>query len=350
MTDSNWPQYRETDPFSDIAPSLLNSDDIYRYAQEGCLVSDFEKSRLLPAGYRLRFLGELVYWKPVADGKLKRVEKRVTKDKPVTLHGNSIAYLHMEEEFRMPQYIAARFNLRITHVHQGLLLGTGPLVDPGFSGRILVPLHNLTDNDYVFMGGDSFIHVEFTKLNPLPRWEPSVDMDSISDDYVEFPKKKIISSPDKYFRKANVLDNKGVVSNLNPLTLEVQSALSDFRDLSDTVKRRQTTFNWIGFGGILALLALLYSALTLVLDAHEAARDAENAASQSQTALKEAQAVLQEIAVGQESTSPAISSTATSENVAQSEENVPVNDSAARESLLQPEPEDVQNGTEPKPE
>jgi len=250
----------------------------------------------------------------------------------------------------MPQYIAARFNLRITHVHQGLLLGTGPLVDPGFSGRILVPLHNLTDNDYVFMGGDSFIHVEFTKLNPLPRWEPSVDMDSISDDYVEFPKKKIISSPDKYFRKANVLDNKGVVSNLNPLTLEVQSALSDFRDLSDTVKRRQTTFNWIGFGGILALLALLYSALTLVLDAHEAARDAENAASQSQTALKEAQAVLQEIAVGQESTSPAISSTATSENVAQSEENVPVNDSAARESLLQPEPEDVQNGTEPKPE
>ena len=58
------------------------------------------------------------------------------------------------------------------------------------------------------MGGENFIHVEFTKLNPLPRWRKGVDPDSDHDDhYKPFPPEKITSSPDYYFNKAKVLEN-----------------------------------------------------------------------------------------------------------------------------------------------
>ena len=240
-----------TDYFDDIKPSLLNSDDIHRYATEGWLVTDYDKGRLLPAGYRLRFLGTLIRWKLNDDGEMERIEEEVTEDRPVTLYGNSISYLHMHEEFRMPQYIAARFNLRIRHVHQGLLLGTGPIVDPGFSGSLLVPLHNLTGNSYSFMGGDNFIHVEFTKLNPLARWKKGADPKAVHDDhYKPFQIGKITSSPDYYFNKAKVLENGGVVSNLARLAFKVDAALSGIETFKEGVKSTFRRNRFIGFGGV----------------------------------------------------------------------------------------------------
>jgi len=294
MAEPDWQKHLNTDPCEDIRPSLLSSDDIHRYATKGCLVSEYDKDRLLPAGYQLRFLGKLIYWKQADDGKLERVEKRVKDKKPIALPGNSIAYLHMHEEFRMPRYIAARFNLRIRHVHQGLLLGTGPIVDPGFYGQLLVPLHNLTDNDYLFMGGDSFIHVEFTKLNPLPRWRKGADPKKIRDNYVEFSGEKITNTADYYFHKASVLDKDGVVSNLNPLRVEVMSALSDIRALSKEIKDRQKRTNWIGWGGIVALLALFFSVFTVVFGAYRVLQGVNDTFDETNATLAEVKAMLEE--------------------------------------------------------
>lgn len=48
---------------------------------------------------------------------------------------------------------------------RGCLLGTGPIVDPGFEGRIMIPVHNLTANIDELKAGDGLIRVEFTKLS-----------------------------------------------------------------------------------------------------------------------------------------------------------------------------------------
>lgn len=81
----------------------------------------------------------------------------------ITLKANSITFCSTDERFRLPSYIAMRFNLRIKHVHRGILLGTGPIVDPGFNKKLLIPLHNLTDSDYVISLDEGLIWVEFTK-------------------------------------------------------------------------------------------------------------------------------------------------------------------------------------------
>jgi hypothetical protein len=72
--------------------------------------------------------------------------------------------------FRVPSYIAIRFNLKITNVYRGILLGTGPIIDPGFVGRLSLPLHNLTLNQYEFTGGEGLIWMEFTKISPSAAW------------------------------------------------------------------------------------------------------------------------------------------------------------------------------------
>lgn len=297
MSDTKWRKYLETDPLSNIKPSLLSSDDIYQYAAKGCLVKDFDEERLLPAGYQFRFLGKLYYWMPSAKGKLERVELDVTMDAPITLPANSIAYLHMQDEFRLPQYIAARFNLRITHVHQGLLLGTGPMVDPGFWGRILVPLHNLTDNDYALMGGESLIHVEFTKLNPLERWKAGVDPAKCKDKYKAFPKRKIVETPDYYFKKAGVLANGGVVSNLNPALQEVNSVLADVRALHTKIEKQMTTFRNIGYGAgltvAIALTALIYNGLNLVQSTNKVLQGVNETAHQAEVIVANVQSLLE---------------------------------------------------------
>lgn len=301
MSDSNWRKYLETDPFNDIKPSLLSSHDIYRYASKGCLVKDFDEERLLPAGYQFRFLGKLFYWESDDDGNLVRIELEVKEDMPITIPENSIAYLHMQDEFRMPQYIAARFNLRITHVHQGLLLGTGPIVDPGFWGRILVPLHNLTNNSYTLTGGESLIHVEFTKLSPLNRWNAGVDPATCKDKYKNFPKKKIVNSPDFYFGKAGVLDKGGVVSNLNPALQQIYAKLAEVTQLHETIEGQMKSFRYIGIGAMLAIVialaALIYGGYNLVQSTNKVLQGVNETAHQAKSAVAAVRSLLDSASV-----------------------------------------------------
>ena len=269
MTDTNWSEhccYRK-DPCEDIKPALLNSADIKRYMDKGCLIEEgsFELKRLKPASYEMRFLGKLYDWHwQEADGKFQQRIRDVCDDEYVTLDKNSISYLWTDERLLLPEYIAARFNLHIRHVHKGILLGTGPLIDPGFGGRILIPLHNLTDNDYELRGGEGIIWVEFTKVSKNKYWLSNGNDSGRPPGLVEFPRGKIINDPRKYLKKADV-----------PLVQGVQSAFKGAlkqtrRDADNAVEKVlqfESRFKAWGIGGViggaLSMIALLISAYQL---------------------------------------------------------------------------------------
>ncbi len=167
-------KFRSTDPFPDIAPALLNTADLIEYVTATGMVFPFypQEAYLKPASYALRLMGPYVYWDGRGDGRDDRRAGVLGLNDVFTLESDSIAFVTLEPELRLPDYIAMRFDLRIDNVYRGLLLGTGPLVDPGFVGRLSIPLHNLTTNSYDFRGGDSLIWAEFTKLSPNKRWSP----------------------------------------------------------------------------------------------------------------------------------------------------------------------------------
>lgn len=159
-------RYKSCDPFPEIIPALLNSADIYDYIRVTGMICPFDPKKLKSASYEISILGLCIYWDE--DG--KKQEKNLKKDEEFILKANSIALVSIEPKLRIPDYIALRFNLKIKHIHKGILLGTGPLVDPGYVGKLLIPLHNLTTNNYIFQGGEGLIWMEFTKLSYNKRW------------------------------------------------------------------------------------------------------------------------------------------------------------------------------------
>ena len=154
----------EPNPCKKIPPSLLSAKHIKTYVRETGLIwpfcfGDGGKSRLKKASYEGK-IGEYAY------------KYEVDSKEPVSIFfdgnllivpANSIVFVECDLEFRLPNNIAVRFNLQINHVHRGLLLGTGPLIDPGYWGKLCIPLHNLTDEDYSIDLDEGLIWVEFTK-------------------------------------------------------------------------------------------------------------------------------------------------------------------------------------------
>lgn len=152
------------DPFEDVKPSLLSASDIKRYAKLTGMISPFftgggKNSRLKKASYEGR-IGQSAYVFTGSNGDFVNI---LQPNKPLLIRANSIVFVECDLEFRLPRNIAVRFNLQIVHVHRGLLLGTGPLVDPGFFGKLCIPLHNLTNQDYEIPLEEGLIWVEFTK-------------------------------------------------------------------------------------------------------------------------------------------------------------------------------------------
>ena len=169
-----------------IDPSLLNSADIYDYVAQTGMLAPFYPWAIKSASYEASLLGPLIWW----NEKNEPHYEELKEGEIFVLKANSVAFVSVEPSLRIPDYIALRFNLHITHVHRGLLLGTGPLVDPGFVGKLVIPLHNLTDRDWPIKGGEGLIWIEFTKLSPNVRWNSSISAEGRQGKYKAFPERK----------------------------------------------------------------------------------------------------------------------------------------------------------------
>lgn len=211
-------KWKETDPFPRICPALLNSRDIIDYVSTTGMLFPFRpdqsSEKLKTASYEVDLLGEYRWWD--ASGKERR--GRIARGDEFVLQRNSIAFVQVEPIFRVPAYIALRFNLRIKHVYRGLLLGTGPLVDPGFQGPLYIPLHNLTSNEYVLKGGEGLIWMEFTKLSTATWTNPRIESPERNGIIVSFPPRKENQELDYYLCKA--APSRSIRSSI-PLETEV---------------------------------------------------------------------------------------------------------------------------------
>ncbi len=224
-------EYKSKDPFPEIIPALLNSADIYDYVALTGMIYPFESQKLKSASYAVTILGKVVYW----DDQNNKQVQIIDRDNEFTLRPNSIAFVTLEPMLRLPDYIAFRFNLKITNVYRGILLGTGLLVDPGFVGKLSIPLHNLTTNDYKFTGGEDLIWMELTKISSNPRWNTNdIDSRSISrsGQYIEFPSTKALPDVEGYLRKAD--QHRSIRSSISEA---IENARTSAQAAADSAQR-----------------------------------------------------------------------------------------------------------------
>ncbi len=150
-----------------------------------------------------------------------------------------------------------RFNLKVKHVYKGLLLGTGPIVDPGFKGKLHIPLHNLTSNDYEFKYKEELIQVEFTKLSRH-------NHDNQNDSVIKFKNFEDKSFKEQIFDdlKDNVLGTNYSVANSLPSELE--KFKKNARRYEEKAEKISGTTELIKNAAILTVIGIVVASVTLV--------------------------------------------------------------------------------------
>jgi deoxycytidine triphosphate deaminase len=155
---------KETWRYEDPNPNdrgVLLSNQIHQLCSQQLLISDeYEPRNLRPASYTLRIGDDYID----SEGNVRRMTG--AKDS-IIFKKNSIIFVSTKEKLDLPYYLIARFNLRVNWVYDGVLLGTGPQVDPGFSGYLSCPLYNLTNVDITITRGQDFATIDFEKTTTL---------------------------------------------------------------------------------------------------------------------------------------------------------------------------------------
>lgn len=265
LAEERFWKYKDQDPFPDIVPALLNSADIADYVAHTGMIFPFDPSRLGPASYEMILGGEYLYWDE--NGKKCSCKDIKTGDELV-LRKNSITYVSVRETFRIPNYIALRFNLRVKHVHRGLLLGTGPLVDPGFHGKLMIPIHNLTNNEYTIKPGENLISVEFTKVSPNPDWKlTDEEIIETKGQYVENSGKNSKKSFEELLKKTLPIGVGKVMSSLAGTLAEARAQISIF-------SKYKTIAIGAGIVGMIALIGVIVTTVGVISDANKYVSDA----------------------------------------------------------------------------
>lgn len=272
MSSLAWPEGRpaalaraklfaNTDPFPHIPRALLSKEHIVAYAAKTGMIFPAESLRgdwrvsdtLKTASYETRPGHKVICY----DEKGEIVSKNLGLDKHgvIKLPANSITFVSTHDEFFLPNYIAMRFNLRIKHVHRGLLLGTGPLVDPGYDRRILIPLHNLTDSDYHISTDEGLIWVEFTKTSTLLDGEAAPKPPAELEEGHKLPKttKKDI---EEHLFKANA--GAAIRSSIPKAVIQAERS-------AKLAERRSKTLQAVGIVALISLAIGLTSVFVAVL-------------------------------------------------------------------------------------
>ena len=301
--EEKYAKFATKDPFPEINEALLNANDVVKYIATVGIIHPFIPGQLSGVTYTANFSGNIYYYEPEG----KQIYKSLSDNESFTLESNSVYFLEIDSYFRVPDYMVLRYNLRVKNVYKGLLLGTGPIIDSGFQGKLFIPLHNLTSNSYIIKKGAKLIDIEFTKLSLRPDWEikteskllkiiqnldfstlPLINNDFIGENadrpFEIYIKKSLIGDSD-FLKKGDGLfvnssvrgledklyedieTNKNQLSStINDSVEKSEKALKEANDLLNKSEQRE---NFVKTFSVLAVLGLLLTAITLMVAAFD---------------------------------------------------------------------------------
>jgi dCTP deaminase len=136
---------------------LTDSQIIEAYKKGDILIDPFDENQVQAATYDLR-VG--------AQGATTSTKKIVNLKETgyLSLQPGDFGVVTCLEIVRLgPQY-AARFGLRSKYARKGLIATTGPQIDPGYYGRLIIGITNLTPKPVSLPYKDDLLSVEFHRL------------------------------------------------------------------------------------------------------------------------------------------------------------------------------------------
>jgi dCTP deaminase len=161
---------------------LTNDQILAAYKSGDIIIEPFDEEQLQGASYDLR----------VGEQGATTSEKHLVKIAEkgfIVLHPGDFAVVTVHEILRLgPQYVG-RFGLRSKYARKGVVATTGPQIDPGYHGRLIVGLTNLTPRAISLPHRDDLLTVEFHKLDQpttKPYSGPYQDRVELGAEEIEF--------------------------------------------------------------------------------------------------------------------------------------------------------------------
>jgi len=93
----------------------------------------------------------------------------IEKEGYLLLAPGDFAIVTVLEKIALTPQFAGRFGLRSKYARKGLIATTGPQIDPGYEGRLILGLNNLTPRAISIPYKDELVSVEFHKLEEPAR-------------------------------------------------------------------------------------------------------------------------------------------------------------------------------------
>lgn len=220
---------------------------VYRYH---LLIADpkyFDEEHLKGASYSMKPDPEGKAWQFNEYGVRKNLKKKKEKAENgedvyyYEVPKNSLVYIRILEKLRLPYYIIGRFNLKVTYAYKGLLLGTGPQVDPGYEANLNIPLHNLTKDPVKIYINDSFVSIDFVRTSRLELEDniPGSRAEFLDDEKYEGLRQKLCPQDTRKLNRKEIEDYVGEsrpTSSLGKLVKELEKDRATFKQFLGTIK------------------------------------------------------------------------------------------------------------------
>lgn len=123
-------------------------------------IGDFEPRLLEPATYDMRLGNEVFLVSSRGAGTRDISENRI-----LIIGASEFALVGTHETLELPNDIVGHFGLKSSLSRRGLYASVGTQIDPGFKGRLFVSVFNLTPAPIPLQYMDTFLSVEFARLD-----------------------------------------------------------------------------------------------------------------------------------------------------------------------------------------
>ncbi len=235
---------RPTDDSSYSFTGVLLNDAIERCVNDFELISPFSKDHLKPANYKLRIGDEYAI-----KGQIRQLSDQSGQNQ-LTIEPFDVAVIKTLETLNMPNFLIARWNIRVQLAYEGLLWVGGPQVDAGYVGYLFCPIYNLSDKPVTLRYGDSIAVIDFTKTSKFNKGQ-SMDYPGTLPERLLFED----YSPEKL--KSALATN--VVSELSQFKTRLQKLTGQVDQRISGMQGRMDGFVSLTF----AVVAVLFAAVAL---------------------------------------------------------------------------------------
>ena len=173
------------------------------------LVCPFDTDNLRGSSYDLT-VGDEYYIGGAADS-ATLVTQKLKPAQTFTIAPHAVCFVLAAEKIHLPDDVTAKVSLRMPHIYSGMILSSQPPFDPGYFGRVIVMLHNLSSTPLHLKAGVRLATIEFMRVESkptLPKRQGSVT--SIQD---QLPKPLVSSLVDIANTSTSALDKVNWLSS-----------------------------------------------------------------------------------------------------------------------------------------